>query len=235
MLGLNVVWTNYALDIVVIFVIAAFAITSAKRGFINCIFGLISTVAAIAAAFILMKPVLEWTGGLFGLQEIIENACVDGLAKIKGFDIDVSAAGIEEALTGKNMPAFLINLIVESVGNEEVAKGTTLAMIAGGTLGELATTLIVWLLLFLITKLLLKLVQGIISSIVENLPIISSLNRLLGLAVGTLQGLLIVCAVVAVLGVIPTEGITVFINDCALTGWLYNHNPIHTILSWIIV
>lgn len=231
---LQFTWANFAIDAIVVFVIVAFAITSAKRGFISCCFGLLSTVVAVVVAFVLMKPVLSWTSGLFGLQPWIENACIGGFGKIAGFDIDVSSAGIQEALAGKNLPSFLIDVIVESVGNEEVAKGTTLAMIAGTKVGELATTLVAWLALFLVTKLLLKLVQSIINSIVENVPIIDSLNHLLGFGVGALQGFLIVCAVIAVLGVIPAEGVTLFLSDCVVVGNLYNHNPLPIILGWII-
>ena len=231
---LEVVWAKQAVDALVIVVIVAFAIVAAKRGFIDCLFGLISTVAAIVVAFILMKPLLSWTEGLFGLQEWLENACVGGLDKIAGFDIDVSAAGIEEALAGKNLPQFLIDLIVETVGTQELAAGTTLAMLAGTTLGELAATLIAWLALFIIAKLIMKILKSIISSIVESIPIVGSINHVLGFVVGALQGLLIVCAVIAVLGVIPIEGVTVFLSDCAVTGWLYNNHPIHLIWGWII-
>lgn len=233
--GLNANWVIFAVDAVVVIVMFMFAVSSAKKGFVECFFGFISTILAVVAAFAFMKGVLSWTDGLFGLQDVIENAVVGGLGKVAGFDIDVSAAGIEAALQDKNLPTFLISAIVDSVGNQEVPVGTTLAMIVGGTIAEFAATLIAWLAVFLIAKLLLKLVRNVLNSIVESLPIVGSLNHLLGFAVGGVKGLLIVCGVVAVLALIPAEGLTAFFNETVIVRWLYHSNPLHVILGWIIV
>ena len=235
LLGLNASWINYAVDAVVVVLMIMFAISSAKKGFVECFFGFISTILAVVAAFTFMKGVLSWTDGLFGLQGVIENAIIGGLGKVAGFDIDVSAAGIEAALAGKNLPSFLINAVVDSVGNQEVPMGTTLAMIVGGTIAEFTATLVAWLAVFIIAKLLLKLVRRVLNSIVESLPIVGSLNHLLGFAVGGVKGLLIVCGVIAVLALIPAEGLSTFFNETVIVRWLYNSNPLHVILGWIIV
>ena len=232
--GLNATWVNYAVDALVIVVMVMFAASSAKKGFVECFFGFISTILAVIAAFTFMKGVLIWTEGLFGLQGVIEDAVVGGLGKIEGFGIDVSAAGIEAALADKNLPSFLIDAVVSSVGNQEVPLGTTLAMIVGGTIAEFMATLVSWFVVFLIVKLLLKLVRGILNSIVEALPIVGSLNHLLGFVVGGIKGLLIVCGVIAVLALIPIEGLNVFLSECTIVRWLYNSNPLHVIFSWII-
>lgn len=232
--GLNASWIHYAADALVIVLIVMFAVSSAKKGFVECFFGFVSTILAVVLAFTFMKGVLSWTEGLFGLQGVIENAVTGGLGKVTGFDIDVSAAGIEAALEGKNLPSFLIDAIVSSVGNQEVPVGTTLAMIVAGTIAEFTATLIAWFAVFFIAKLLLKLVRRILNSIVESLPIVGSLNHLLGFVVGGIKGLLIVCGVIAVIALIPAEGLNVFLNECTIVRWLYNSNPLHVIFSWII-
>lgn len=234
LLGLNASWMNFAADAIVVVLIVMFAVSSAKKGFVECFFGFISTIFAVVAAFTLMEGVLSWTEGLFGLQDAIENAVVGGLGKVAGFDIDVSAAGIEAALEDKNLPSFLINAIVSSVGNQEVPVGTTLAMIVGGTIAEFTATLVAWFAVFLIVKLLLKLVRRVLNSIVEALPIVSSLNHLLGFTVGGIKGFLIVCGVIAVIALIPAEGLNVFLNECTIVRSLYNNNPLHVVFSWII-
>lgn len=232
--GLNVSWVNHAIDAGIVIVIAICAVSSAKKGFVECFFGFISTILAVVAAFMFMKGVLSWTEGLFGLQGVIEEAVIGWLDKVAGFNVDVSAAGIEAALADKNLPAFLIDAVVASVGNEELAIGTTLAVVVGRTIAEFTATLAAWFLVFLLTKLLLKLVRGLLNSIVEALPIIGSLNHLLGLVVGAIKGLLIVCAVIAVIALIPAEGLNTFLSECTIASWLYNSNPIHVIFSWII-
>lgn len=234
LLGLNASWIHYGVDAVAVVLMATFAVKSAKKGFVECFFGLVSTIVAIVAAFLLMKGVLSWTDGLFGLQGVIENAATNGLSKVAGFDIDVSAAGIEAALADKKLPSFLIDMIVESVGNQEVAVGTTLAMIVGASIAQLTATLLAWFLVFILVKLLLKLVRNVLNSIVENMPIVGTLNHVLGFAVGTLKGLFIVCGVIAVIALIPAEGVHNFFNQTLLVGGLYHNNPLHVVLGWII-
>ena len=234
LLGLNASWIHYAIDGVVILVALMFAVKSAKKGFVDCFFGFVSTILAVIAAFMFMKGLLTWTEGLFGLQDAIENALIGAFGKVKGFDIDVSAAGIEAALEDKNLPSFLINAVVDAVGNNDVPIGTTLAMIVGATLAEFAATLVAWFVIFLIAKLLLKLVRKFLNSLIKSLPIVGSLNRLLGFIVGGIKGILIVCAVIAVIALIPAAGLNAFFNETVIVRWLYNSNPLHVILGWII-
>ncbi len=234
LLGLNASWIHYAIDGVVILVALIFAVKSAKKGFVDCFFGFVSTILAVVVAFTFMKGLLAWTDGLFGLQGAIENGLIGAFGKVKGFDVDVSAAGMEAALEDKNLPSFLINAIVDNVANKDVPSGTTLAMIVGGTLGEFAATLVAWLVVFLIAKFLLKLVRKFLNSLIQSLPIVGGINRLLGFIVGAIKGLLIVCVVVAVIALIPSAGLTAFFSETVVAGWLYNSNPLHVILGWII-
>lgn len=233
--GLCATWANTAVDIIVIVVLAIFAIVGARKGFVDCFFGFISTIVAIILAFSLAQPMLGWTGGLFGLQGVLEQACINAFAGVKGFALDVSNEGLTAMLAEQNLPQFLVDMVVSGVGNSEIPAGTTLAMLVGQPLGELATTLIVGILLFILSKLLLSLLKNIISGIVRRLPIIGTVNGLLGLVVGALQGLLIVSGVIAVLGVLPVDGMALFFNECAVLGWLYNQNFINVILGWILV
>lgn len=231
---LNAGTANYILDILAVVVILGVAVVSAKRGFVDCLFGFIATIVAILLAFLLLKPVLTWTGGLFGLQGALEKGCIGALSKIKGFSMDISNQGISEALAGKALPQFLIDAIVSSVGNESIPVGTTVAMLAGDALGGFIVGLIAWFALLFLFKLVLKIVKTLVCSVVENLPIVSSVNTLLGFVVGILQGVLIISGIIAVISILPLSGGS-FFGDCVFIGWLYNHNPINVIVGWIVV
>ena len=160
---------------------------------------------------------------------------MSSLLKIKGFNLDISNQGISEALAGKDLPQFLIDAIVSSVGDSAIPVGTTIAKLAGEALGGFIVGLIAWVVVFFVAKLLLLLVKNIVCSIVENMPIISSVNTLLGFLLGVLQGLLVISGIIAVLSIIPIPGITSFFNGCVFVGYIYNHNIINVILGWILV
>ena len=235
LLQLNAGIANSIIDVLVVVVILGMALISAKKGFVECLFSLISTIVAIILAFSLMKPFTNWTGGLFGLKGLLQSACTSAFSNVKVLAIDISNQGITEALADKDLPKFLIDAIIGSVGNEALPAGTTIAMLAGNKLGEIITALISWIAVFFLAKLLLALLSGLISKIIENLPIIGSVNTLLGFAVGLLKGLLIVSGLIAIISVLPIPAITTFFNNCAFVGWLYNNNPLNVVLGWILV
>jgi len=226
-------WTNFAVDGAVLAVICIFAFVSAKKGFVQCLFGFISTLLSLIIAFSLMKSVLTITGGLFGIQGAIENGLIKTFSKVEAFNLDISAVGLAESLTGK-LPKFLINAVVDKVGDSTLPVGTTLATVLGATVAEFTATLISFFLTFLIAKLCLKLLERVLSSFVEKLPIVGSLNSVLGLLVGALEGLLVASGVVAVLALFPSQSMASFFSDCIIFKWLYNSNPLHVIFSWFL-
>ncbi len=239
---MNAIWLNglcakagnVIADVLVGIVVLIFALVAMKRGFVDCFFSLISTLLAIILALIFVKPFLNWTNGLFGLAGAMERGCTNVFSKIKGFDLDISTAGIQSLLEEKKLPKFLIESVVNGAGNASLPAGTTIAMLLAQKVSGFAMTLLGFVVLFFLVKLLLILTRGLLTSIIERLPIVNSVNHILGFTVGLLQGFLIVSAVIAVFAIIPWGAMNAFFNDCFLIGWLYNHNLIHLVFSWII-
>ena len=223
-------WTYYAVDFIALAVVLVFAVVNARRGFVDCLFGFISTLVAILFAFLLMKTFVRITGGVFGLQGLIERGCTSALLKLKGFDLDISAQGITETLSGK-IPKFLINIVVENIAKGDAPAGTTVASVVAQTISGYAINLIAWILLFFLAKLIIHFLQRFLSVLVKKLPIVGSVNTLLGLAVGILEGVLIVSIVVAVFGLFPSLALAEFFNGAFVIKVIYNHNPLLLVLK----
>ena len=232
-LSLNVTVASIIADVVTLAVIGIFAMKLCKKGFVNCFLSFASGILVLVLAFSLAKPMLSWTNGWFGLQEIITDAIVGAFSKLKGFDIDISSAALEEIMQEKHLPGFLEKAII-SVGVEGVPKGTTLAMLAGGKLGEYAAVLISFVIVYIIFKFIFRLLQKLFDSIIPQLPIIGKLDAWLGLFLGIIEGFLIVSAVVAVMALIPAQSISQFFQDGLFVRWLYNRNFLHAIFGWMI-
>ena len=230
---LNAIWTSYAVDGLALVVILVFSLTSLKKGFVRCLFGFVSGLLAIIFALLLMRSVLEWTDGLFGLQKAMEKGLVNAFSDMNAFSVDVSTTGLQSAMDGK-IPAFLQGIITDSVGNATLAPGTTLATLVGESVAKLGATLLSFIFLYILIKYLLRLLSRVLSSVVEKIPIVGSVNAFLGLGVGVLQGFLIVSVAVAVLSLLPSESIIAFFNDCIFIKWLYNANPVYTVFGWFI-
>ena len=228
-------WQHYALDGVIVVLLLIIGLRDGKKGFIECLFSLISVLLAAVLAFAFMNLVLTWTGGLFGLQEILQDACVKAFSGIKGFDLDVSNEGLAASLADKNIPNFLIDAVIEEYGDASIAPGTTIALLVGSSLGGIIAGLLAWVLIFLVAKLVLHIIKRFLTAIINKIPLIDKLNHLLGFFVGLIKGLLICSAVLAVISLIPSMGLGGFFDQTIFVGWLYNHNPINEILSWILV
>ena len=222
-------WTGYIVDIAVLLLALSMMIVCARKGFIGCLLGLISTLIALVAAIALAKPIVNATDGLFGIQEKICLSFTQSFSKMKGFSTDISALGVEAALEEYNVTAVFAALILKLVGKQEaLPTGTTLAGLLGEKTSALAASLIAGILLFILIKLLVFFMKRVLKSAIKKVKFINGIDSLLGALTGLLQAFLIVCAVLAVLAVIPVDSISIYFEQTLFVGKLLYLQVINT-------
>ena len=124
--------SNWIIDVVVILFALIMFISCAKRGFIDCFVGAVSTIVALIVAISFAKIFVSMTDGLFGLADIIQGKLEESFAKVEGFTADVSSSGVEQALKEQNVSAILAGLVMRLIGKQDsIEAGTTLAMLLG--------------------------------------------------------------------------------------------------------
>lgn len=129
----------YVADIVCALLLLVSAFIGAKKGFVKCFFGLISTLVALILAFALASTVAGWLSSVFGAEGSLAGKLEEVFLKWNGFDTDVSAGGIAAALENVSLPGFIKDVIVENVGEvNDLAPGTTLAAVAAPWLRSLS-------------------------------------------------------------------------------------------------
>lgn len=223
-------WQHAVADVIVCLFLICFTVVCAKRGFIDCFFGFVSTFAALIVAVSLAKAVMGWTNGLFGFRGFLNSSLTKWFSKFDGFDVDISSVGAQEALNAADLPAVIAKLILKNYGGT-LESGTTLGMLLGGTVSKLLCLLLTGLCLFLAVKLVLALLRSILNAVASHIPLVDGLNALLGAIVGLLEGLCIVCAVVSLLTLFPSETITNYFSQTYLVGALFEHNPLVALLG----
>lgn len=224
--------SNWIIDVVVILFTLIMFISCAKRGFIDCFFGAISTTLALVVAFSFAKIFVSMTDGVFGLADVIQGKLEAAFAKIEGFTADVSKSGVEQALAEQNVSAILAGLVMKLVGKQDtIAAGTTLAMLLGEATAGLAINLIAGFILFVLTKIVVWFLGGVLNVFAESIHLVNGVNVLLGAVVGVLEALLIVCSILAVLAIFPNEKIAEFLSETLFVGSLYVNNPLIAILG----
>lgn len=227
--------SNWFIDVVVILFTLIMFVTCARRGFIDCFFGTISTILAVLVAFSFAKLFASATDGLFGLADTIQIKLESAFAKIEGFNADISKSDVDEALKTQNVSAVLSGLVMKLVGKQEsLAAGTTLAMLLGEATSTFAVNLISGFALFVLTKIAVWFLGGVLNVIAESIHLVNGVNVLLGAVVGLLESALIVCSILAVLAIFPNESIAPFLSETLFVGKLYDNNPLFSLLGTML-
>ena len=220
------------LDVAVVVILLIFAITSAKKGFVEGVFGLLTTVVALGVALLCANIVVDATGGLFGLKETIHSGVLEFLTGIEGFDTDISKDGLEASLQGK-LPDFVISTIVAEYG-ADVPAGTTIAMQLTTPATDFVAFVIAAVVLFIVAKIILSIVKSILSGIINAIGLLGAIDKLLGFVLGIVKGALLIGVLFMLISFVPIEGLNEFIHTSIFAHVIYDNNPLQAILGLIM-
>ena len=226
---------GYMLDIIIIVGLFLFVFVCAKRGFINVFFSFVSSVVALFAAVSLAGVFVSITGGLFGVEASLTQSFTKTLSQINGFDIVLSGKNdLELLLSTEKMSAIIATLVAKKYVGADIPEGATLASLVGATFGELLTSLIAGVILFILFKIAIAILRKFFTKLTEKIGLLDKLNRILGMAVGLIEGIFVISLVMSILALIPSPAITEFFNSSLVLKLLYNHNPIVSMLGWFL-
>ena len=82
----------------------------------------------------------------------------------------------------------------------------------------------------LIVKLLFLLLRKGLGAIIKRISLLKGIDAFLGMLVGLTEGILLISSIISVLNLIPSDTLAAYLNNSAVVGLLYNHNPI----IWLI-
>jgi hypothetical protein len=106
-----------------------------------------------------------------------------------------------------------------------------LAVALSDTLSLALSILIAGVAVFILCKILFLILKSVLNGFVEKISILGALNGVLGAAVGLVQGVLAICSIVAVVTLLPIEGLSDFISNCVVVKFLYENNIVIMLTS----
>lgn len=209
------------LDGIVVVIFLYFICTYVHRGFVQSIIRFIGSVAAVVAACIASRVLSTLVYSALIREKLIEQ--VQQLGSMQ------AVQSIDEAIS--HLPGILANLLYFTYG-EDLPSQVEAYLASSGSVTDIATRIVddlfqpilvglisvllfvgLLIVLMLVVRLVARTFQG-----VNNLPVIGSINMLLGGLVGLLMGLLVMYVVTMLSGYV-----TALTNN---TGFLLNEKTI---------
>ena len=216
---------------VILLIIAIFMIVGAVKGFLGQIFGFIGGLAALILAIILCRPVANI---------IFSNTTwMDGLAlKIADVfnlpDTEVEAQNLTAALTEMNYPGFMQDSIVKLAESMNEAT-VNLSIVISQTIAKFIIIALCFIALFILIRLGVLLLKGL-SKALTQLPVIGTVDKILGLVLGFLKGLLLVYVLMFLLSIIPLEFLDVArtaVAESPVATFFAKYNLLAMLLAWL--
>jgi len=186
------------LDMIVLLILGFCVLKGYRKGFVITVFNLFSLLIALFLTNMLYPSVSVALRGT-GLFDVLKTAVAEALP-LEGIAGDITRAAEAELIQGLALPAFIKTALVENNNPQAYAALAVsgLGSYISGFIAGLILNAIAMLVVFAAVYGLMKLIT-IGLNIITKLPVIHSLNKLLGIGVGLLQGVVFVWLALALL------------------------------------
>lgn len=191
-----------------------------KKGFMRTVFALVSWIVVLVVCNIATPMVSNYLMEETAIAEEVGSALAE---KINGI---IAESGVETV--EQNLPEELRSLLQNgNVDLSELLNVDGSMLVEATSIVHTIVSVIAFVLVIIVTRVLVWLADKILG-IASKLPVIGSLDKLLGFACGAAKGVLLSWVVLAVLSVvvIPNVNLDVatLIQESQLLTWLQNNN-----------
>lgn len=221
--------------LVAIGIIALFAIVGTVVGFAKTFIKTFGTIFAIILAIVLCSKVATLFENWFGMISFFSgkmSALVDNIFGTEVTSLTLSEVAADNTLiTSSNRVSVLFANIILRVIDSGAPETATVGSVLAETFGYYVSIIICAVAIFIIVKIIFWIIGKIIGKLHKFKPF-GVVDRLLGFALGLIQGLLWVQILSAVIGFIPIgffqevsgyiseSGFITFVNKVNVIGWI---------------
>lgn len=207
---------GFVFDIISLIIIACFVWRGYKKGLVGLIYGILAVLLSIIISFVLYIPISNF---------IIKNTVLDdNIEKI--IEMRVSNKESNEEITKDDMnnaSTILVNYANKYI-NEAKNEGIHIMSV---NISESIVRAMVWVVLYILSRIILVVLKNVLK-ILTDLPIIKQCNKIGGIFIGTLKGLIILYVILAIISLIAplniNEKLITGINQSLITNYMYNNN-----------
>jgi uncharacterized membrane protein required for colicin V production len=227
---------NWA-DVAVIGIISLLALIGFYRGFVKSIFKIISFFAAIIVSIKFYPEVakfLEATPLYNSVWSFINDGIVERQRIISDSLATAGDSAMKQTLNSLSLPSFLNNFIISKIPEQnnlvDLAKVSDLLT---DQITKIVVDLSALLLIYIAIRIILFLLRFVLEGIAK-LPVFKQIDKLGGLIMGAVEGLLTIYILMAILMLFHTtpnfDQIFEIVNSSNIAKYFYENNFIITIM-----
>ncbi len=222
--------------ILVILIIAANILLGYRRGFLQSAYTLVEWLLIMIFIYWVSPYAADFLAENTSIPEQIEAHCLEQMQEsvtsaletdIAENDTGVSADSSLEQL-GVKLPAVLLNNLLEENGTyEKLAEA----------MAELAVQGISYLLTLIVGVIIFHWLRHVFK-LIDKIPVLSGINRILGLLAGALKGMLLIWVLFSLIAVFAGTAwgkfAVSYIYESSVLTWLYDNNYLlAVIMAWL--
>lgn len=202
--------TAWMWDALVVLVLVVCAVLGLKKGFIRSISRVVSFLLALIITFLFGTQLEQWFQGTAAYAWLCER--VAGWIALEPAVTNAASQNqnAAQSVGSGSLPKVIENLVSEQTAALEAGVNSVLTQLYH-QVSVILFHILFFIVLWFVIKFLLKFATAILDKI-ARLPILSSINGLLGAAVGVVKGWLMVSAVCLLL--------MLFSGNATVAGWL---------------
>ncbi len=224
------------IDIVALCLFTAYALYGLIRGFTKTFFSVFGTIIGLVLAILIAPSVVTFLQNNHSLLDTMSNSfggVVQGLLP-KGLINTPLMEASQENLNG--VATIIANAVLFLKGNASVSPEATIGEAVASIFAYYVLLIICIIGLFIILKIIFFIIGEIVKKAYAN-KVVASVDRLLGLALGVINGIFNLGIILLIISIIPIpffQQITLSISDTVFTKFVQNINIYQLILNAIV-
>ena len=210
------------LDIVLIAVLALFALIGLKRGLINAILSLLGTVASGFIAWWVAKPFAGFVENIFHVTQHLVSFTNNLLVKWSAAlgEAVSEATNSTAVIEGSGLNSWQQIILKIIVGKKDIAAGETPSNVFANIIAPILLLIAAGVVAFILIKIAVWLLSKIFDAAKKN-GAFNGMDKVLGFALGLVKGAFLICVAMGITIFIPNDKIIQEIDKTKLTKVAY--------------
>ena len=211
-----------AIDVAICIILFIFMVVGCKKGFLSQIIGLIAGVASILLAYFFCDDLLKLVLNKFNALTALTDKLTSLFSKNSVLAAEFNPETFKTNLENLHIPNFIINAVAKA---SEGVENTSLAAILAGVVAKYLLLIACFVLIFIICKIAFWIIKKI-AAIFHKTVIIGSIDKILGLLLGTIKGLLVIYFVLFVINTLApvSVGFSQAIANSKIVNFISKYN-----------